>query len=97
MPSPTLLDIADFKQTPLGTDLVFWRAHYSSPSSSVLTDAVHWRNPLFDRALGTERPEDVIAVDSNVQMCHAPDNAGKCGDCRACWDKDVDVVGYRWH
>ena len=50
-----------------------------------------------DFSTSTIIKKDVIAVDSNVQMCHAPDNAGKCGDCRACWDKDVDVIGYRWH
>lgn len=26
--------------------------------------------------------------------CPAKDNGGKCGDCRACWDKDVPNVDY---
>ena len=29
--------------------------------------------------------------------CKAYDNAGKCGDCRKCWDKTVENVSYRRH
>jgi hypothetical protein len=30
-------------------------------------------------------------------VCRAPANGGKCGDCRACWDKSVDNVSYKRH
>lgn len=33
----------------------------------------------------------------NVYECPAPTQGGKCGDCRACWDKDVSCVGYHVH
>ncbi len=29
--------------------------------------------------------------------CPAPKQGGKCGDCRACWDKAVANVGYKKH
>lgn len=30
--------------------------------------------------------------------CHAQTSGtGKCGDCRSCWDKDVEVVNYQEH
>jgi len=29
--------------------------------------------------------------------CKAPDNGGKCGDCRMCWDKTVPTVSYKKH
>ena len=29
--------------------------------------------------------------------CASYDNDGKCGDCRACWDPNVDHVSYRVH
>jgi hypothetical protein len=29
--------------------------------------------------------------------CTAPSNGGKCGDCRACWDKSVFNVSYKKH
>ena len=32
-----------------------------------------------------------------VHTCPAPLQEGKCGDCRACWDKDVDLVNYHAH
>jgi hypothetical protein len=32
-----------------------------------------------------------------VYLCEAYTRGGKCGDCRACWDKAVKVVGYLAH
>jgi hypothetical protein len=32
-----------------------------------------------------------------VTVCHAAFNAGQCGSCRACYSKDVPVVGYVAH
>lgn len=30
-------------------------------------------------------------------QCNAPAQGGKCGDCRACWDKTVKNVSYAYH
>jgi hypothetical protein len=30
-------------------------------------------------------------------LCQAQENQGKCGDCRACWDKDIPNVDYPLH
>jgi hypothetical protein len=35
-------------------------------------------------------------VDGEV-FCPAPKNDGKCGDCRACWNRDVFRIVYREH
>ena len=32
-----------------------------------------------------------------VTLCHAATNAGKCGPCRACYSKEVPVIGYLAH
>ena len=32
-----------------------------------------------------------------VTVCHAYTNNGKCGDCRACWDKNVSTIAYVQH
>ena len=32
-----------------------------------------------------------------VHTCPAPLQEGKCGDCRACWDRGVDLVNYHVH
>lgn len=30
-------------------------------------------------------------------VCTAPENKGKCGDCRACWDVSVPNISYAYH
>jgi hypothetical protein len=39
----------------------------------------------------------VDAVPDGVMLCHAAVNDGKCGSCRACYDKTVPVIGYVAH
>lgn len=39
---------------------------------------------------------DMIERDG-ITICHAASNAGKCGPCRACYSKDVAVIGYLAH
>ena len=34
---------------------------------------------------------------AGVTICHAATNDGKCGSCRACYSKDVAVIGYVAH
>lgn len=36
-------------------------------------------------------------VSKSSFTCPAPSQAGKCGDCRACWDKSVSNVNYKQH
>ena len=37
------------------------------------------------------------AVPAGVTVCQAPEQGGKCLDCRACYDKTVSVIGYVAH
>lgn len=37
------------------------------------------------------------AVPAGVQPCMAYANEGTCNGCRACWSKDVPVIGYQAH
>ena len=34
---------------------------------------------------------------TDVFVCNAPSNGGKCGACRACYDKSIGVIGYVAH
>lgn len=36
-------------------------------------------------------------VPDGAELCRSYDNAGKCGDCRACWDKSNRVIAYLAH
>lgn len=36
-------------------------------------------------------------VPEGATLCHAANNAGKCGPCRACYSKDIAVVAYVAH
>lgn len=41
--------------------------------------------------------ENTSTVSSTGGTCPAPQQEGKCGDCRACWDKSVPNVAYKVH
>lgn len=41
-------------------------------------------------------PKNTLAVD-DAWLCPASKNEGKCGDCRACWNKEVSTVAYIYH
>lgn len=40
---------------------------------------------------------DSTSVPSGVTLCPAYNQGGKCLDCRACYDKSVEVIGYPAH
>jgi hypothetical protein len=37
------------------------------------------------------------AIKPEGRICPAPTQGGKCGDCRACWSRDVANVSYHKH
>ena len=37
------------------------------------------------------------AETEGMTLCSAYDNEGKCGDCRACWDKKTKIIAYPAH
>ena len=39
----------------------------------------------------------VVSAPSGGHLCPAPEQGNTCGDCRACWSKDVHEVQYRIH
>lgn len=47
----------------------------------------------------TDSKATVIPMPYEVraQNCEAYTRGGKCGDCRACWDKNVDLIVYPLH
>ena len=41
-------------------------------------------------------PKNTLAL-NNVWLCPSSKNGNKCGDCRACWNKEVKTVAYINH
>jgi hypothetical protein len=37
------------------------------------------------------------APQADAWVCPAPSQGGKCGECRACWSRDVAAVSYKAH
>ena len=63
--------------------------------------AVRFSSPTVDGMFSAEHGSCVVpSFDSDTQanaVCDAYERDGKCGDCRVCWDKTVDVVAYVAH
>ncbi|MFZ9188487.1 MAG: GP88 family protein [Algoriphagus sp.] len=51
----------------------------------------------FSPAHGSTILPEATSVPSGVTLCRAPEQGGKCLDCRACYAKDVPVIGYVAH
>lgn len=60
---------------------------FSSPS-------VHGEYSSFHGSTVVQSVSDNIA---GAKMCDAYTRGGKCGPCRACWDKDISLVVYPLH
>ena len=41
--------------------------------------------------------ESGVTTETGARTCPAPDQKGKCRDCRKCWDKEVQTVVYGKH
>ena len=56
------------------------------------------RNKIASITVSNEQKLKEMELD-NVAVCHAtrPESSHKCEDCRACWDKNVEIVAYFMH
>ena len=62
--------------------------------------AVRFSSPSINGEFTEEHGSTVIAYaddETSATVCGAYSRGGKCGDCRACWSKDVKVVAYPAH
>ena len=62
--------------------------------------AVRYSSPSINGEFSIEHGSTVIAYaddETTATVCGAYNRDGKCGDCRACWDKTVEVVAYPAH
>ena len=62
--------------------------------------AVRFSSPSIVGEYGSEHGSTVIPyaeTPTSAEVCGAYSRDGKCGECRACWDKEVSVVAYPAH
>lgn len=68
------------------------------PSNLVIRLSAHMRNKILDSDLPTSMVYEGGIVPEGVTKCSAySGETATCGDCRACWDPKVAVVGYPYH
>ena len=62
---------------------------------------VRYSSDAVDGTFGAGHGSTIIPasapVPAGVTLCHAPEQGGKCLDCRACWSKSVSNVNYKKH
>ena len=62
--------------------------------------SVRYSSPSMVGEFGQDHGSTVIPYAETLTkatLCEAYTRGGKCGDCRACWDKNVAVVAYPAH
>jgi hypothetical protein len=54
---------------------------------------------MFDDAAGNLSDDLAHSLDNKIPICHATrkESSHKCESCRACWDKDIQIVAYYKH
>ena len=41
--------------------------------------------------------KDPVKNNTPFTLCKSYQNSGKCGECRSCWDRDIQVIAYKEH
>jgi hypothetical protein len=62
--------------------------------------AVRYSSPSITGEFNVDHGSTVIAYaddETTATVCGAYSRNGKCGDCRACWDKEIKVIAYPAH
>ena len=62
------------------------------PSNLIIRMSSH----MIDQGPVTFWPH-TSTVGSSSRTCPAPDQGGKCGDCRSCWNKEIPNIEYGKH
>ena len=61
--------------------------------------AVRFSSDSIDGSHQKEHGSTIIphAIGGSYTVCRAYDRGGKCGDCRACWNKNIKRIAYVMH
>jgi hypothetical protein len=59
---------------------------------------IRFSGTMIDQpALSSWPNTSTVSTDPEARTCPAPDQNNECGDCRACWNKDIKNVSYGKH
>ena len=74
-----------------------WRTQYNQPSNLCIRSSAHMIDKFAPKDMGPSSMVFKETEPSTVFECEAYKRDAECGDCRACWDKEVSVVAYKYH
>ena len=72
-----------------------WTKPYIDRAPSNLV--IRFSGTMIGQAAPASWPNTSTVVTDGSRTCNAPDNAGKCGSCRKCWNKEIKNISYGKH
>jgi len=58
---------------------------------------VRFSGTMIDQPAINSWPHTSTVVTNGARTCKAPENAGKCGSCRSCWNPKIKNISYGKH
>ena len=74
-----------------------WTKKYISSNRKPSNWVVRFSGTMIDQGPVKSWDNTSTVVTDGSGTCNAPDNAGKCGSCRNCWNKEIKSVIYGKH
>ena len=72
-----------------------WTKKYLDRAPSNLV--IRFSGTMIDQGPVKSWPNTSTVVTTGSRTCNAPDNAGKCGSCRDCWNSEIKNISYGKH
>jgi hypothetical protein len=72
-----------------------WTKKYIERAPSNLV--IRFSGTMIDQPAVKSWPNTSTVVTDGSRTCNAPDNAGQCGSCRKCWNKEIKNISYGKH
>jgi len=72
-----------------------WVKKYLGRAPSNLV--VRFSGTMIDQPAINSWPHTSTVVTDGARTCKAPENAGKCGSCRSCWNPKIKNISYGKH
>jgi len=74
-----------------------WTKKYISSNRKPSNLVIRFSGTMIDQPAVKSWPNTSTVVTDGSRTCPAPDNAGKCGSCRMCWNPEIKNISYGKH